>query len=85
LLSLAAERLAGLQRELRETQNQVMEASRELNKLEQAATARKLTEAEKQKIRQRLAAKIQNLNQVGCCKNGNKFQFGQDLLNSTFQ
>ena len=41
-----------------------MEASRELNKLEQAATARKLTEAEKQKIRQRLAAKIQKLNQV---------------------
>ena len=60
----AAERLAALQRELRETQKQVDEASRELNKLEEAATARKLTEAEKQKIRQKLAAKIQQINQV---------------------
>lgn len=61
---LAAERLTALQRELRETQNQVFDASRELNKLEQDRTARKLSEADKQKIRQKLAAKIRKINQV---------------------
>ncbi|XP_076821560.1 centriolin-like [Clavelina lepadiformis] len=63
-LNEAAERLAGLQRELRETQKQVVEATQELHKLERAATERRLTEAEKQKLRQRLAAKIQRVNQL---------------------
>jgi len=60
----AADRLAALQRELRETQNQVVQASQELHKLEQATSERRLSEDEKQRLRQKLAAKIKKLNQV---------------------
>uniref|UniRef100_H2YWP8 Centriolin n=1 Tax=Ciona savignyi TaxID=51511 RepID=H2YWP8_CIOSA len=63
-LNEAAERLAGLQRELRDTQNQVVGATRELHKLERDADQRKLSEDEKLKIRQRLAAKIKKINEI---------------------
>nr|CAB3232457.1 centriolin [Phallusia mammillata] len=63
-LNEAAERLSALQRELRETQNQVIQATHELQKLEQATTERRLTEEEKQKLRQRLAAKMHKINQL---------------------
>uniref|UniRef100_F6VQX9 Centriolin n=1 Tax=Ciona intestinalis TaxID=7719 RepID=F6VQX9_CIOIN len=63
-LNEAAERLASLQRELRETQNQVVTATQELHRLEHDTNARKLSEAEKMKIRQRLAAKIKKINEI---------------------
>ncbi|XP_078489417.1 centriolin [Ciona intestinalis] len=63
-LNEAAERLASLQRELRETQNQVVTATQELHRLEHDTSARKLSEAEKMKIRQRLAAKIKKINEI---------------------
>lgn len=61
---LAANRLAELQRELRDTEAQIDDANDELAKLQQEAMERSMTEAEKDNLRRRLAGKIQKVCQV---------------------
>lgn len=60
----AAERLEDLQRELYGTQKQINDANRELSQIERDNMERVMTAEEKQKLRKRLAAKIQKVCQV---------------------
>ncbi|XP_077968692.1 centriolin-like isoform X1 [Styela clava] len=61
LLEEAANRLAQLQRELTDTQKQIEDANREMSRLERDNMERSMSEDEKQKLRKRLAAKIQKV------------------------
>ncbi|XP_069465624.1 centriolin isoform X2 [Ambystoma mexicanum] len=60
----AQDRLTALQREIIKAEQQILRATEELKELEDAVVQKKISEAEKENLRQQLSAKIQLLNQL---------------------
>ncbi|XP_063792051.1 centriolin isoform X2 [Pseudophryne corroboree] len=63
-IQAAQARLAELRQEIAHSEQQILRATQELKELEEAAAQRKVSEAEKEKLRQQLSSKIQLLNQL---------------------
>ncbi|XP_076854298.1 centriolin isoform X2 [Brachyhypopomus gauderio] len=64
VLTEAEQRLQQLNAEAERTQREILRASKELRHLEEAASQKRLAEAEKEQLRQKLCGKIQRLEQL---------------------
>ncbi|XP_041098758.1 centriolin isoform X5 [Polyodon spathula] len=64
LLESAEERLKQLQKEIGSAEQQILRATSELKQLEEAVSQKRISEAEKEQLRQQLHRKIQLLNQL---------------------
>ncbi|KAJ1146147.1 hypothetical protein NDU88_012429 [Pleurodeles waltl] len=60
----AQDRLTALQKEIGKAEQQILKATEELKELENAVAQKKISEAEKENLRQQLSDKIQLLNQL---------------------
>ncbi|XP_053337253.1 centriolin [Clarias gariepinus] len=63
-VAIAEERLQQLRKEMEFTERQILRASEELQQLEEAASQKRITEAEKDNLRQQLHMKIQKLSEM---------------------
>ncbi|XP_027001490.2 centriolin isoform X2 [Tachysurus fulvidraco] len=63
-VTVAEERLQQLRKEMDCTEQQILRASEELHQLEEAASQKRISEAEKDHFRQQLHMKIQNLSEM---------------------
>ncbi|KAG9261917.1 centriolin [Astyanax mexicanus] len=63
-LEKAEEQLQQLHKEIERTEQQIVRASEELRQLEEAASQKKISEAEKENLRQQLRGKIQRLGEL---------------------